>query len=72
MACLNSHLHASLQAVYHTLKGDSGFHEGSDLLVHWDAVDASSIPPPAADSGSPDENNIRRWVWDEQKSAANQ
>ena len=50
-----------MQAVYDTLKGDTGFHEGSDLIVHWDAVMEADIPPPS--NMSPSDDRIRRWAW---------
>jgi hypothetical protein len=50
-----------MQAVYDTLKADTGFHEGSDLIVHWDAAEEADIPPPS--NMSPPDDRIRRWAW---------
>ena len=61
MPCLDCHMRGSMQAVYDTLKGDIGFHEGSDLVVHWDAPEEDNIP--LRSEYSPLEDRIRGWAW---------
>ncbi|BDA48950.1 hypothetical protein COCOBI_13-0600 [Coccomyxa sp. Obi] len=51
---------AGWKVVHDTLKGDTGFHEGSDLIVHWDAAEEPNIPPRSAHS--PLEDRIRRYT----------
>ena len=50
-----------MQALYNTLEGDKGFHDGSDMIVHWDALEASSTPQPPKPN-SPEDDNMRRWA----------
>jgi hypothetical protein len=59
MPSLDCHLYASMQAMHDTLKGDTGFHEGSDLIVHWDTAEESNIPQRFGEN-SPLENRVRR------------
>ena len=56
MPCLKLHLCALMQALSNTLKG---FQDGSDMIVHWDALEASSTPQPR-EPNSPESDSMQR------------
>lgn len=49
------------KALYDTLEGDKGFHDGSDMIVHWDALETSSTPQPRKPN-SPESDSMRRYT----------
>ena len=63
MPSLDFPLRAPMQGLYNTLEGDKGFHDGLDMLVHWDAWDALEASSGVTNPNSPEEASMRRWAW---------